>query len=1410
VGPAACAPRHRAGILTTQQRFLSRGEWPLIAAGVAAGLLTAAVLLYLFFAGIRGSGGGIDPALVGETDVTVVDGGDPDRPVPDGPGSGVIGARERGIWSRLEGLRVVARPIRGPLAVTARDLVWNEPGGERFARAAFISANLNAAAAARNDYLLDNVIVRRPVVNLRQPAPRAEWNFAAVFEELLAGGPEVTPRRTIQLRNVQVLDGTVEVTRPEQRFTLRSAQARMPLVVLSQPGVPAPYLRLATLEMQFDQVAPLPAQLAIRARDGLFHFPDGRVRFEVASAFLNETELASLDGVWDPADPGYGITATGLALGVRFEDVAFTLPPAFPGTGTASFAWSVRPLPGDLTEATLTELEAASGGSLVFGSLTARFGEEFFLLRSADLRVDPLELALVEGFTGPLPYGGIMTGRITGTDGDIAFDLTANLTAPGLSAPFAVDLTGRALLQDDGVLLQRATVDFNRLPLAALRALAPALPVAGFVTGSVALTGMPTESPLELDVRLEVGAGVALVEGTLDFRDDIPRYDLTGRLLGVDLQAVLAPAVPPAALTANFSLRGSGFDPEVMDASVRLSGRFSGWETGPADEVEIVADIRRGTLDVQRFDARLATAEVSASGSWRFLEPQSGAVAYAVNVSSLRPFGPYLPVVGDDAAAGTVVATGSISGSLERFRLRGEVTATSAQVGPWETGSLAADYDIAFGGGLLPEAVVNATARSVATPTVGTFEDVVLSLRLTAPEFALNVDGRRPGGGAARIVATGTMPEDGPRVIVLERAEFDLEEGRWALAQPATIHWVGDEWRIENFALEDSESDGLILVDGRVLPMVGIDARIRIAELPTAGLQRLFGLDPRIEGLLWVDGTVRGEPENPVVDLEFRLEEGSIEGVALRQLAGTIAHRDQETFLDARVLVDTIGRLDLQARLPSRLQIGGTPVFELIDGMPLSGSVTASQFAIGALAALSPVDVRDVTGVLNAQMTLSGTAEAPLVAGSAVLAGGQVRIPILNQTYTEISGGIDLDGRRLVITDLRARSDGWVAASGHVVLERLDRPVVELSVAFDGFRPMGVENQRDGALFGGLRIAGPPAALTLTGNMRADDGYFVIPQFGGGRPELVDITRPAPVLGREMEAIDGAGGFESLAIQNLRVTSGDGAWYMADEARIQLSGDLVVNKSGSSFPVTGTLEGSRGQYTLIAGPLVRRFEIVNAQVRFLGAPTPNPAIDITARRIVFDPGGRQVDVNVRISGTLNNPRLSLAGGESVGIAESELLSFLIFGQPTFALGGGFTPGDAILEQTFVGGFAELMAIELERGLGGFGLDIFQIRLGRGRLGGLGAPMVVLGRQLREDVFLTVETGIAALFGGSGSGEAPNHWAVRLEWAFDPQSRAMIAVEPVYTGRAFRGAVFALPVSDLRHQLLLEMRRRWTY
>ncbi|HEX2167944.1 MAG TPA: hypothetical protein VHG09_11990, partial [Longimicrobiales bacterium] len=925
-----------------------------------------------------------------------------DDAAQDGSGAvgGVIGRRQQGVLSRLSGFEVDASPLTGPLSITARQVVLNEAGGGRFARAERVTAQLSTDALRSGDVILENVRVVTPVVALRERG--GAWNFEQVFEELLSGpngdpGGRPGRRRTIQLRDVRIENGTVDVTRPDQRFAFRSVQASLPVVVFSQPGIAEPYLRTASLTAQFVQAEP-EAQVAVDIRDGLFVFPSGTVRFDVAQAAVEDTRFADLSGVWDPTDPGYGVTATGVALGVDLEDVAFLLPESLPRTGTATFAFEVTPAAPDLTQVRFTDLDATSGASRLLGTVEMRVGEEYFELIAADLRVDPLALELVEGFTGELPYDGTLTGTIRGAGGDITFDLSARLSAATVAEPFTAGITGSVRYTDAGIVLRNAELDLDAVPLAALSAIAPGLPLSGTVTGVVSLTGLPDTAPLNLDVRLELGAGVALVEGTLDLTREVAAYDLSGRLIGVDIQAVLEPAVPPVSLTATFALVGAGFEPATMNATIGLDGRFTGWEATPDDEVTFAGTIADGTLAVDTLHGSLATASVEASGTWRFVQPQSGALTYAADVTSLRPFGPYIPVLGDSVAAGGILAAGRLSGTLERLRVVGGVTGSGIRVGGWSATEFVAEHDLVFGGGALPVAVVYATARDVVTPTAGNYNEGTLALQMTPPGLEFELNATREDGGLVDIAATGVLPEDGQREIRVDRALFDLVEDRWRLLRPATIRWTaGGPASVEGLQLEAERSEGRVAIDGIVLPLADMDAQVEIAAMPVGDIQRLLGREVIVDGVLWAEGSIRGGELDSRVDLTFRVDSGAVQGVPLRRLTGTLAYAAGETRLDAQMVVDTAGRLDVVATLPSVLRLGGSPMFELVDGVPMSGSITADDFALAPLAATVP-QLRNVTGYADARVTLAGTADAPQVEGTFTVREGGFMVPALNQT----------------------------------------------------------------------------------------------------------------------------------------------------------------------------------------------------------------------------------------------------------------------------------------------------------------------------------------------------------------------------------------------------------------------------
>jgi translocation and assembly module TamB len=639
---------------------------------------------------------------------------------------------------------------------------------------------------------------------------------------------------------------------------------------------------------------------------------------------------------------------------------------------------------------------------------------------------------------------------------------------------------------------------------------------------------------------------------------------------------------------------------------------------------------------------------------------------------------------------------------------------------------------------------------------------------------------------------------------MLRQLEADVEGGRWTLLRPATFT-LGDSARIavRDLELTEAASGGRLFAEGVIWPIGQADARVEIAEFPVGDVQTLLGVTPQFTGDVDAVAQVRAGGGVPAIDVTFRVDSGAVRGLVMDELEGAVRFADG--IIDARAVarLDTAGALTLALRLPAELRVD-SPSFRLLPEGAVTGTLETADLALAPLLALDP-RLRDVQGRVTGRVDLAGTVQTPEVDGRIALTNGAVTVVPLEKRFTDIRADLALEGRRIIVREVTATAEGTATARGEIVLEELTDPTAAIAVQLSAFRPMGVADREDAAFTGTLTLLGPLRAPSLTGRIAINDGYIPIPDFGGPIDDFTDL--PA------MDGAETQSWLDALRVENLRVEIANDVWFIGEGAQAQLGGELAVELVDDRLTLVGTLEGQRGTYTLQAGPIIRRFEIANAQVRFLGLPEINPAIDITARRTVLDQQGRQFDIDVRITGTMRTPRLSLASADLATLPESELLSFLFFGQGSANLNAQGNAGGVLLEETVYSGLAEFAGLQLERALVhdlGLSFDVFQLRFGGpGGIGGFGTPTVVVGWELGSEFFLTVEGAITALSGGAAN-TRENLWAIRLEWAFDPDSRARIGYEPVARNRYLRG--FSLGLSPLQpeNQFVFELRRRWTY
>lgn len=1374
---------------------LRRGEILLQIGAFLLGLLASAVVAGVWFMTMTGSGD--TPVLVESLRLRERNG---DR--------GEIGSALRKIEDRLAGARVPSTPIRGNLSIQLGDIIWSDGARRPFARAASMSGLLSATAAERGDVLIDGAVLTGAHVLLDQPLPRGDWNYQRVMAELLDDERSEGPRRTIRLTNTTVRDARVEIHQPARDIVLEDVTGDLARIELSSPVLSEPQIDVRTVSATYADLRK-EQRLAVRGEDGRVRLPKGRVDFEVDRALLGSTRLADLEGTWAPGTGGLGLTIAGRANDVALEELAW-MSDRLPRTGRGSFSFAVRPLAGERMEVRLTDADLRLEGSHVRGAVALHVGGEPVELVSVDARLDPLAMSLLEQLMGrELPYSGTLTGTVRGTGERLAFDVTTDLAADTTGERINTRIEGQARLTG-GFALQTLTADLRAVPASALKALMPSLPFKGAISGTITLSGPPTRAPLNLNVRLDVGGGVALVNGLLDLTGTQPTYDLSGRLIGLNLNQMLQPQAPPASLTARFTLRGRGIAPESADARVALAGRFTGWHAQPHDTVMLAAHVRNGTLAIDTGAVYLGPVHVETQGEWRFVAPASGALNYSFAVENLEQIAPYIPAL-PDSAGGVLEGSGAIAGSLDRMRIEGSLEGEELNLLRWRAESLQLKHRLVLGG-TVPEIELEAGIRGISTPSTGAYSAASVNLRLTPPAFVLEVRADRVGGGIIEVAADGQIPYEGARRVVVQRVRMDLGTGQWALAAPASINWgTGSGVNVTNLELLADEGEGRLRVEGRVLPLADAELRLETAALPLDEVQRMVGVQPKVTGLLWATADVRAAGETSATfEIGFRIDSGQFEGVPFSRVQGELGYTGQTLTANALMTFDTVGTLDVRASLPMRVVFAPEIDVRLLDAGAVNASLVADSVKLAAFTGFFP-DLRDVQGILRANAQLTGTVANPQLGGTIAVTGGAGTFRPLNRAYTDVNADIVFNQRSAEVRSIRARSDGTAEVTGRIDFPSISDPEAELTIRLDGFRAAGVENHEDAAASGQLHIRGPLLGPTISGAVTLDDGDVPVPVVGSNPldAELAELGDPMDLS--EVGPTTAEPTFmDRVRVDDLRLIAGPSLWFSMHNARAQLAGELTINKDAGDLRITGTLEGERGTYTLEAGPVLRRFDITQAQVRFLGASEINPALNITARRVIVQ-GDEELDIQVRIGGTLKTPTLSLASSGAANIPQSELLSYLLFGQGTLGLStpGTMVPGQAILEQAFLGGLTERGSLWLEEL--GVPLDI-QIRPGgAGIEQGLNTATVVLGKEVSNNVFLTLEQAVEVLFGdqtGSPTSQSP-YTAIRLEWRMDPRTSLRAGYETA-NRRQIRGLGVALPATRQQPQATIEVRRRWRW
>lgn len=1015
------------------------------------------------------------------------------------------------------------------------------------------------------------------------------------------------------------------------------------------------------------------------------------------------------------------------------------------------------------------------------------------------LEVDPLDFALVESFFPERTFRG---------NGSLVAEASGSL-AEGISV--TVDLEheaqglSRSRVEGTGTIRSDTTDvylgfdgEVDPLNLGVVEMLAPETSLSGAVEGPVRVSGRLGE--LRVEAELQAPAGRLAFDARFDARDLASGYSLDATVEAFELSQLVDSLPSPTRVTGGLSARGRGLDRESLEADVSLHVESSRVARFTVDTARAVFRVGAGEIGLDTLEARTNLARISGSGALGMdAEHPDAELRILLRNDSLETVRPLL--LGD-----TVIAADTLS-PLERElllaggvnpdtlpteaavalegRLTGEIT-VRGWVDAFTADGTVSVQELIYGSNFVRDASGTFTASRLPGLDGG--------MEATLEADSIFWSGRRLSG--ARLEAAYTRPAGN---VLLEIRRHDAEDYRarasfeadslegsveleelalrfddvqWMLERTALLDWDPSAIRVRDFTLGRPGVDSMRIQADGVIPREG-DAEfdLQIRRLSLARVARLAQMEADgVEGSMDVDLRLRGTASQPVATGLVAIDSLRYRNVLLTRAEGNVDYQDRRASGTLQAW-----RGDL---LAARVE-GGYPLDLSLDEMevgippePMDLRAVVDSFPLAGLSTVAEA-LDDVQGTVSGEVGVTGLPDDIDATGSLEVQGGAFTLAGLGIRPQDVNGTIALEGTSTATVDLQARSLGEVAIQGTMNVGTPTNPELDLQITGSGFQAV---DRRDlqVRLGGDLSLTGTYSRPVITGAARVDEGVLRIEEFERSA-DVIDLSDPRffDVVDTSFVAMDPAlQPSQNPFVQNLRVqvdlSVQRNTWLRSQAMNVEMGGDLVINwnRNSGDLVLTGELNAIRGTYSLYG----RQFQVQEGAVEFVGTPGLDPNLSIEAvTRLRTD---RRVPLNImaNVSGTLQEPRVTLSSDAQPAIAQSDLVSYLIFGRPSYALGSS----QAQVFQRAVGAASSvalgaLGTVVQETGLGLDYLSVSQEASfgddGTGSFADIGGAVssteVEVGQYLTENIF------VSAIFRPlSGVGETANRnpWrGVRAEW-----------------------------------------------
>ncbi len=600
------------------------------------------------------------------------------------------------------------------------------------------------------------------------------------------------------------------------------------------------------------------------------------------------------------------------------------------------------------------------------------------------------------------------------------------------------------------------------------------------------------------------------------------------------------------------------------------------------------------------------------------------------------------------------------------------------------------------------------------------------------------------------------------------------------------------------------------------------DFGLEAEALDIRRIAQLLQLDEVLEGVVNVEFDLTGTDDEPVMALSLSTDGFRFREYVLERLEADVTYAGRRATGSVVLWNDSLQVLTLDGELP--LDLSFNTVEDRFPEEAIDLVVVSDRLPLSLLMAPFP-GYEEVVGTMSGRIEVEGTSRSLAPRGRITVDGGGAFVSGLGVRHRNVSGTLDWfpDGRLEV--DMSSRALGRATVEGTVTLTTASDPGFDLTIRLDEFQAL---DRRDatGRLSGNLRLEGSFSRPVVSGDLFLDDGTLFYEEFqraagvadlfferAGGVSDLSALD--ASALGLRPIIADGNPFLQNIRMENTTLTARRNNWIRSEEMNVELEGEveLLYDRQTQDLALVGDLQAVRGSLGFGPRGLRKQFQVDGGTVRFLGTPGLNPDLDLTASEPVRTPEGDRLTIIADVTGTLISPRVTLRSDEA-GFTEDDLLSYLWFGRPTYALtsdqNAAVGAGLAVGLNTVSSGLGSVVT----QGLGLDFLDYLSItQQDLGSLGSLGANNVqgALGTTVVETGFYVADNMFLTLLfrpAGAQGGGVESFPGIRFEWV---ASRGY-TLQSYFEDQFFRGRSVGFGEFGVqsRKGLGLSIFRDWSY